>query len=240
MAEELVSALLDGECSTSEVRRLLDETARSPRLMQQWSRMSLVREAVAGKTVQRSARIDSDQFCAGIMAQLGAMDSAADSVATPAQAMPVPPSKVVALPTRQRPATMQRARRSRPLIGWAAAASVTLVALAGGRAWLGSGTETVATPMASLASNTSDIRPVADTGSNRGGLMPVSARTYTANTEEPTETRWTQLDPDAARELNTYMIEHNNSRADQGMNGALGYARLAARNVDYRSSNGPH
>ena len=76
MAEELVSALLDGECSAAEVRLLLDRAAESPQLMQQWSRMSLVREALAGKTLVRSAHIDSDQFCAGIMAQLGEMEPA--------------------------------------------------------------------------------------------------------------------------------------------------------------------
>ena len=156
--------------------------------------------------------------------------------------MPVPaPAKVVALPTRRPQVAPQRARRSRPLVGWAAAASFTLVALAGGRAWF-NGAESPATPVASLASGngSADIRPVADTGGNRGGLMPVSARTYTANSDEPAELRWTQLDPETVRELNGYMLEHNSSRADQGMNGALGYARMAARNVDYRLSNGPH
>ncbi len=240
MAEELVSALLDGECSAAEIRRLLDETATSPQLMQQYSRMNLVREALSGKPMSRAVQLDSDQFCAGIMSRLGEMEPA--NVAAPATAVPAQP-KVVALPTRPRHATPQRLRRSRPLIGWAAAASFTLIVLAGGRAWYGSGSEPAATPVASLAANSggSELRQVSDTGLNRGGLMPVSAHTYSSNqVEEPTELRWTQLDPDTARELNGYMLEHNNSRADQGMNGALGYARLAARNVDYRSSNESH
>jgi len=36
MSEELLSALLDGECSPGDVKRLMDELASSPALKQRW------------------------------------------------------------------------------------------------------------------------------------------------------------------------------------------------------------
>ena len=46
--------------------------------------------------------------------------------------------------------------------------------------------------------------------------------------------RWAEIDPAAARQLDSYLMEHSNSRAETGMGGSLSYARLAVRTADYR------
>ncbi len=53
--------------------------------------------------------------------------------------------------------------------------------------------------------------------------------------EEPIETRWSQLDADTARQLNEYMMEHSNMRAEQGVGGALSYPRMMVRTAEYRT-----
>lgn len=40
--------------------------------------------------------------------------------------------------------------------------------------------------------------------------------------------RWDELSPDAAAELNSYLISHNNSAIDHGLNGTMGFMRVAA------------
>jgi len=230
MASELISALLDGECSASEVHALLASPDPSAALMQQWSRMNLVREVLAGKPLQRVRNAaGSEAFCASIIANLGEMAPMEVAKVIPFASVSVPDHpKVVSLPTRKPDDARRRTRRSRPLIGWAAAASVTMVALASSRVWINSGALPWTSPAKAVASNNS--------GNNRGDVIPASTQAFTASSQEPAETRWTQLDPEAARELSAYMIEHNNSRAEQGMNGELGYARIAARNADYPSA----
>lgn len=39
---------------------------------------------------------------------------------------------------------------------------------------------------------------------------------------------WDDLSPDAAAELNTYLLSHNNSAMDHGLNGTMGFMRVAA------------
>ena len=51
------------------------------------------------------------------------------------------------------------------------------------------------------------------------------------------DTSVAQLDGEAARQLNDYMIEHANSRADAGMGGSLSYARMVTT-VGYRPADG--
>lgn len=238
--EERISALWDGECSVGEVREILDQAETSPefkaRLAAQWNHHGLVRDALAGGgSMRKAAGTDSEHFCAGVMSAIAA---------EPARPVPKPASKVVELPARDRPAfdrpAQRSSRRRAPLMGWAAAASITLVVLAGSRIWTHVGEKDSAAILAanSQALPLEQTRPVAlaETGPH-AGLVPVSSRSAT---EDPPELRWTQLDPDTASELNAYLLEHNSSRADQGMNGALGYARLAARRVEYRSDNPSH
>lgn len=64
--KESVSALMDGECSPSELERLLSELERDPALREQFSRQCLVRESRQGTRV-RSAQLD---FSSSVLAAL--------------------------------------------------------------------------------------------------------------------------------------------------------------------------
>lgn len=66
MNEESLSALLDGECSPSELDRLLEEMARNPRLREHFSRLRLARDSRRGLRI-RKARLD---FADGVLAAL--------------------------------------------------------------------------------------------------------------------------------------------------------------------------
>src|SRR5690242_8186134 len=54
---ESISALLDGECSPSELEQLLDQMERDPALREQFSRQCLARDSRMGTKV-RSASLD--------------------------------------------------------------------------------------------------------------------------------------------------------------------------------------
>jgi|GEM_PF-1663229 len=252
MANELVSVLLDGECSASDLRSLLDDAAASPALMQQWSRMSLVRDAMAGIPVQRFSTLDPDRFCAGIMAQLGEMapaDVPADSIAD----SPVR-SNVIPLPLRaaQLPAAAPRPRRRALSISprmmkprvWAAAASVTLVALAGGRSWIVNGTQPAAaiSPI-DIAANPDprlggDFRPAAESNGNAFALTPVSVHYSLSGVGEANETRWARLDPEAG--LRVALADRYHLHIDRSIAGLSSYGRLASTAVSYETMGDSH
>lgn len=230
MSEELLSALLDGECTPGEVKRLLDQLEDVPALQQRWTRMCLVREAAENTRVRKP----STDFCAGVMAAIAQEQAAAAPLRT---------SNVVSLPPRRAAVAAPRAAvvpRSRwqPLAGLAAAASIAAVASIGGYRWMNQpvgGPATLAAagtvPSASLVAS---VQPAAySAGAQQAKLVQVS------NTEEPVETRWSQLDADTARQLNEYMMEHSNMRAEQGVGGALSYPRMMVRTAEYRTSE-PH
>lgn len=213
MSEELLSALLDGECSPGEVKRLMDELASSPALQQRWSRMCVVRDAMEGTRVAAP----QGDFCAGVMA----------AVAQERGAAPAPPPRVVTMPSRPRAAA--NASRWQPFAGLAAAASIAAVAAVGGYRWLnqpvGAPVQTASVPAAAAT------QPVAYGSAAEARLVPVSA---TAG-EEPVETRWSQLDAATAHQLSEYMMEHSNLRAEQGVGSALSYPRMTLRTAEYRS-----
>jgi negative regulator of sigma E activity len=66
MAQESLSALLDGECSPAELDRILDELHRSPELKASYSRLCLAREAGEGTRIARQQRC----ICEGVMARV--------------------------------------------------------------------------------------------------------------------------------------------------------------------------
>jgi negative regulator of sigma E activity len=222
MSEELLSALMDGECSPGEVKRLMEEIGRSPALQQRWSRMCLVRDAMKGAQVQAAA----PDFCAGVMAAIEKEQAAAAADR---------PAKVVTMPARSRPAAAN-APRWQPFAGLAAAASVAAVAAVGGYHWLNQplGVQQAAR---STAAETHQVAYLPSTGGNEPQLtkvsLPVSGND--AGTE-PGETQWSQLDAATAQQLNEYMMEHANLRAEQGVSSALSYPRMALHTAEYRSS----
>lgn len=232
MSDELLSAMLDGECTPGELKRLLDSLEQSPALKQRWSRMCLVREAMQGTQVRAGKAAPAD-FCAGVMAAIAKEQDAAP-VHTPGKA----PSKVVAMPVR-RPAAAAAANASRwqPVAGLAAAASIAAVAAVGGYRWI---SQPVGVPGGLAANTVPASSPVAEqavayTGGAPGVAQPRLVAVSTAAAEEPVETRWSQLDADTARQLGEYMMEHSNMRADQGMGGSLSYPRMMLHTAEYRS-----
>ena len=229
MSEELLSALLDGECTPGEIKRLLNELEDAPALQQRWTRMCLVREA-AENTRVRQPSLD---FCAGVMAAIER-----EQVSPAVQASP----KVVSLPPRRAAAAVATSRsRWQPLVGLAAAASIAAVASVGGYRWLNQPVGAPATVASAGSAQVADAagaaRQVAFApGVPQAKLMQVSA---TSAKDEPVETRWSQLDADTARQLNEYMMEHSNMRAEQGVGASLSYPRMMVRTAEYRTSE-PH
>ncbi|MBV8063125.1 MAG: sigma-E factor negative regulatory protein [Nevskia sp.] len=227
MSEELLSALLDGECSPGEVKRLLDELEGSPALQRRWDRLCLVREAMEGTRIPAV----SAGFCAGVMAAVERERAAAPAAPRPA--------KVVVMPSRTRAAApAARSLRWQPLAGLAAAASIATVAGIGGYRWLNQPVGVpVQTAALSPAAAPVSAEPVAYTTTSATApaaaphLVPVS---HTGGSE-PVETRWSQLDAATARQLNEYMMEHSNLRAEQGVSAALSYPRMTVRTAEYRS-----
>lgn len=220
MSEELLSALLDGECTPAETEAALAAIERSPALKARWSRMCLTRDALAGVAVAKP----SFDFAAGVMA---AIASEAQTEANP-RVVPLRRPAVVAQPAPAlQPQRVATRRRWQPITGLAAAASIAAVALVGGRALLNAPIDGGAgAPAASqlTASVNPDIVRVSADGQISGAAGQ--------------DSRWTQLDNETARQLNDYLLEHSNSRADAGMGGSLGYARLAVRTADYRPADG--
>jgi negative regulator of sigma E activity len=219
MIEQSLSALMDGECDAAELGRLLDAFEQSPALKARWSRQMAVREALAGTRVTRVPR----DFCANVMA----------AVSAPANDTPAEPVRQTGLKLRfaalRQPRVARRSARWRPVAGLAAAASFAAVAVVGTRAVMYSGADTV--PGRTPAVATAPMAPAAP----RGGLVQVSTHGgITAVAAGSDETGWAQLDAESARQLNDYLMEHNNFRAEQGMGGALSYARMAVRNAEYR------
>lgn len=203
----------------------MEEIGRSPALQQRWSRMCLVREAMAGTQVKAAA----PDFCAGVMAAIS-KDQAAAAADRPA--------KVVTLPVRSRPAAAN-APRWQPFAGLAAAASVAAVAAVGGYHWL---SQPIGGPLQSAHNSSSAGQAVAyvpsagDSAAAEGQLTPVAlSGTSASGGAEPVETRWSQLDAATLQQLNEYMMEHANMRAEQGVSGALSYPRMTLHSAEYRS-----
>lgn len=117
MSQELLSALMDGECSDQELDRLLDAIERDETLKRSWDRHWLARDAQTGLSVARPTDGAMPCICADVMARLEA---------------PLP-SRVQPMPRR----AMRVARYWKPVAGLAAAASVAGLALLVGPALLG-------------------------------------------------------------------------------------------------------
>ncbi len=226
MSEELLSALLDGECTPGEIKRLLDELEQAPALQQRWTRMCLVREAADSTKVRQPAM----DFCAGVMAAIER-----EQAAVPAAPLP---AKVVALQPRRPAVAAVRRSRWQPLAGLAAAASIAAIASVGGYRLLnqpvgGSGTVASVGQPADAAGAAQQVAFLPAAEPQPAKLVQVS---NTTGGDEPVETRWSQLDAETARQLNEYMMEHSNMRAEQGVGAALSYPRMMVRTAEYRTS----
>ena len=218
MSEELLSAMMDGQCTPDEVLQVLAALDQSPELKARWTRMTLARDALAGVRVRKAA----PDFASNVMAAILADDHQAAS----ANPKVVPLRRVVA------PAVVKtapaRARRWQPVAGLAAAASITAaVVVFGGNLLTGPVTQTRISPQAALGSSAETAAAIAQ------------AQAAEVATGALAETRWSQIDAAQARQLNDYLMEHSNSRSESGMGGSLSYARLAVRTADYRQAEEP-
>ncbi len=224
MSEELLSALLDGECTPAEAEAVLAAIERSPALKARWSRMCLTRDALAGVAVVKP----SFDFAAGVMAAIASEAQTEAPFEVNPRVVPLRRPAVVAQPAPVvQPQRVAARRRWQPITGLAAAASIAAVALVGGRALLN-------TPIdgGAIAPGASQV-----TASANPNIVKVSADGEIIGAAGQ-DSRWAQLDKETARQLNDYLLEHSNSRADAGMGGSLGYARLAVRTADYRPADG--
>lgn len=231
MSDELISAALDGQCSSEELQRVLAVLERSAECRARWSRMALTRDALLGVRVERAA----PEFVGNVMAAIEAIEIdqlPAGSNVVPLRAAPQP---MVARPQRR------SRRRWQPVVGLAAAASITAAVIVAGNTLL---SHPVAGPVAGAGSVAATTTPAARTVV-ASSQAPTAALTAVANDQtgaggELAETRWTQIDAAAARQLNDFLMEHSNSRSEAGMGGSLSYARLAVRSADYRPADGQH
>ena len=201
MSQEHLSALLDGECSSAELDRLLDAMERDPALMDDWSRMCRAREMSAG------TRIKADQtcICASVMSKL---DNQPEELRNP---------KVVELASRRKFFAWK------PIAGLAAAASVAAVALLVGLSFT--------TP--SEFDSSSQSTPATEAVSYPTLRSSPAPRTQAVALRSQPNTQV------ADEDLYNYLIEHNNSMAEQGMGGTLRYARFAAHTAAYRADGQP-
>ncbi|MEQ1437837.1 sigma-E factor negative regulatory protein [Fontimonas sp. SYSU GA230001] len=106
MAKDSLSALLDGECTASELDRILDELDRSDELKASWTRLCMARDVLEGVRIRRPAA----DLCTGVMARLD--------------------ERPASVTGRVTPLVRPRARTYwKPLAGLAAAASVAAIAV---------------------------------------------------------------------------------------------------------------
>lgn len=213
MSEELVSALLDGECDGRELDRLLAECERDEALRTRFSRMQYARDLARSPT---AVRFDAG-FADRVMSALAAIEPDAAG------------GKVVPL-VRKRPAWV-------PVGGIAAAASLVLAVVAGVMLSAGrdvssasekdDGYVAVAPPSAVALTDPDQPAPTA-------AVVPVASMPQTSLSRGAAELRWAQIEGEQARQLNHYLIDYSNYRSAQGVGGTLGYARFAAHTADYR------
>ena len=115
--------------------------------------------------------------------------------------------------------------------GWAIAASVAVASLATVSVVLAPGAEDEPVLVAR------DVPTAAAIPVQERGIQPAvqtSGAAPRGPVAQPTEAaatvRWSQMEPDAAQQLNGYLINHSRYRAGPGVGGTLGYARVASVN----------
>ena len=227
MSEELLSALLDGECTPAEIEAALAAIERSPALKARWTRMCMIRDAMAGVRIAKPA-VD---LTASIMAALDDQpEVAASSNVVPLRPRVSAPVRTKAPAAAAAVSVSARSLRWQRIAGLAVAASITAVVAIGGRNLLDQPIVdggAVAEQQAALGAS------IVKVGAN--GEIAGQAPVDVASEDSPA---WDQLDADSARQLNEYLIRHSSGGADAGMGVSLGYSRLVAQQTSYRPADG--
>lgn len=207
---EYISAFMDGE-SGHEAEALLGHISADPALRKVWQRYHLIRDSLRGQLPAHLPRAD-------VAARIAAAVAEEPSILTP-NSHPVTPH-------RKTPA--QRALK--PVVGLAIAASVAIVAIIGVRG-LDQATSTGATPAA--------MQTVAETESATASeslvqslqpapQAPLARTVSTESQQQPVQPNYQQSD--GGYGFDSYLINHNEYRANAGARGITPYARIVAPN----------
>lgn len=219
MSQETLSACMDGDLADSgaDMHATLDAVCGDPDARAAWSRYHLIGDAMRARTPCRFA---DGAFADRVMAAI------ADET--------VAPSSTVVPLRRRKPGAPARAGRfglGRRATGWAVAASVAAISL------VTVGLLTGPSPDDAPVIVKKDV-PVGSPALAARGIQPAVQTTNAAATAtagaQPRQAaqslQWSQIQPDAARQLNGYLINHSRYRAAPGVGGTLGFARVASVN----------
>lgn len=202
---EELSALMDGEASELEVRRVLGNLEQDQALCQKWARYQLTSSILKGETQGRAMHWRSVDLSARV-----------------AQALEVEPVLNVASTAGKRAG----AAWLRPLANVAVAASVSAVVILGWQGYQGR-TQAVSGPVALTVSSATGVSAGMPMAGN--GLMPVSqgsspVRSVSAIPRQDI----IRYNPDVDDQLNEYLISHSSNAAMHTANGVAPYARVVA------------
>ncbi|MCK5859616.1 sigma-E factor negative regulatory protein [Abyssibacter sp.] len=210
MTNETLSACIDGACE--DMAEALRSVEASDESRQTWSRYHLIGDAMRARS---GATFADAGFASRVMAAIENDEMA------PA------PSNVTSIEV----ARGKRQWLSRRTTGWAVAASVAVASLATVSVMMLPGADDEPVLVARDVPSTTTL-PLQERG-----IQPAVQTTGVAPrgpVAQPTQAaatvRWSQMEPDAAQQLNGYLINHSRYRAGPGVGGTLGYARVASVN----------
>ncbi len=197
--EERISALADGELDHHQLDALLARMREDDRLRARWARYHLISDALHNN-LTHGTRLDISRRVSAALEQ---------------EPVIFAPLWQRAVPTR---------RMVKQAAGVAMAASVTAVAILGAQ-WMNQ--ESPGTPLASLATVAAPVIPpvverVALEAPAQGQpLVAQLADGQTVQGQQPAEQIW-------IRNLDSYLVNHNEYSGSAGMHGVLPYARLVS------------
>lgn len=243
MNEESVSALLDGECSPAELEGLLRAMDQDAALRQQLARMALIQQVIRGAAVRPVPAGFADRVMAGLPETTNeeSLSALLDGECSPAELEALLDEMGRDPSLRQKFARMalaqelRRGARVRPVPNDfadkvraglpaqpdPAATAGTVVPLPRRPSWQPVVGLAAAAGVAAAAVLALKPAPAPE--------APVSAPV--AALPEP-EVRVADLNDEGARQLRNYLMAYNQSRAQNGLGGTLGYARYAAYTTD--------
>lgn len=202
---EELSALMDGEASELEVRRVLGNIGKDQALRQKWSRYQLAGSVLRGETQGRAEQWQGMDLSARV-----------------AQAIEAEPALIADAALKKR----LGAGLMRPLTNMAVAASVSAAVILG---WqnIQSPAPTVPGPVATTLPSAS-IGGMQPAGGN--GLMQVAQGGSTSLRSAPSLSRQDiiRYNPAVDDELNEYLISHSGNAAVNTASGVAPYARVVA------------
>ncbi|MCK5789325.1 MAG: sigma-E factor negative regulatory protein [Ketobacter sp.] len=198
-AEEL-SALMDGEVSELELRRVLNSIEQDQALCRKWSRYQLA-SAVLRRQTAGQARTWMD----------------IDLSARVQQAIEQEPSLLPASGRGKKPVTAMLAK---PFANVAVAASVSAAVILGWQNFTGGPSQGAP----AVASSAASMAPVAVSGNSP--LMAVSQTSASGNPNLVMQPEMIRFNPELDDRLNYYLLSHSSNAAVNTASGVTPYARV--------------